>query len=103
MFASTDALMPDPSPSESTAITRPSSLILRDKKTSPETRCRVLHRWAQSTSIKLSPVIGVVPVRSRAALAGAASGRRWGRREGINDRIERVLGFCGVFSQQVGD
>src|SRR5262249_42828453 len=89
-FASTLALMPLPRPSERTAITLSSSLNFWQRTTSPDTSWPCLAVWQSSTSMKLRLI--------RLAMVFDVFGR-----EGIDDGVERDLGFGGVLSDEVGD
>src|ERR1039458_5599317 len=70
---------------------RPSGFIRRERKTSPATTWPVLARWEESTSIKLSPIVLMFGLL------------QFGGRKGLDDRVERDLGFGGALAQQAGD
>src|ERR1035438_7641423 len=78
-LARTLALTPLPRPSERMEMIRPSGLMRRERKTSPETTWRALARWQKSTSIKLSPIVlmlGIVQFRRRKGLRSEERGGR---------------------------
>src|ERR1017187_6620862 len=70
---------------------RPSGLMRRERKTSPETTWRAFARWQKSTSIKLSPIVLMLGLLQLG----------WGK--GLDDRVERDFGFGGALPQQAGD
>src|ERR1017187_4694536 len=70
---------------------RPSGLMRRERKTSPETTWRALARWQKSTSIKLSPIVLMLGIF------------QFGGRKGLDDRVECDFGFGSALTQQAGD